>query len=222
MKKITLFAVLLCISVLSHAQLYPSKLGFMGSVVFHLGEKRLQAELNMSDSQAESVRGILADHGREQARLSTKIQSAKSDQYAGIQAEMEKLESATAAKLSATLTVDQRARAQQLALQDVGPFALRNASVASKVGLTPDQRSKIESIAQATVRSLDEMNAKMGAELEAAGTGKTGNAKRTKIVNSYDAKGKAVEHKGEIQVLALLSAQQRAKWSAALGKPFKL
>ena len=222
MKKITLFTALLCISILSHAQLYPSKLGLMGSVVFHLGEKRLQAELNMTEAQADSVREILSNHGKEQARLSAKIQTAKSDQYAGIQAEMEKLESATAAKLSDALNVDQRARAQQLALQDVGPFALRNASVAAKVGLTPDQRTKVEVIAQATIKALDEMNAKMGAELEAAGTGKAGNAKRTKIVNSYDANGKIVEHKGEVQVLAILSAQQRAKWSAALGKPFRL
>lgn len=222
MKKYLVFGAFLCLSLVASAQLYPSKLGVMGAVVFHLGEKRLQAELNMTDAQAESVQNILTAHGKEQARLSAKIQSAKSDQYAAIQAEMEKLESSTAAKLAEALNVDQRARAQQLALQEIGPFAMRNASIASKVGLSPDQRAKIEAIAQGTMKSLDELNAKMGSELEAAGTGKAGNAKRTKIVNSYDKKGKAIEHQGEIQVLGVLSAPQRTKWSSVLGRPFKL
>lgn len=204
------------------AQLYPSTLGIVGSKVFHLGEPRVQFELKIDSEQAKQIAKLLAEHNEAQVSISNQLGSAKPDQYGALQAKLAERERSSSKNLLSLLSISQLKRFKQIALQSEGPFALRNVDVAKQVGLAPDQRAKIEAIAQTTLKALDELSAKMGSDIEAAPTGKSGDKKRQAIVRSYEPKMNAAEKSGEAQVLAVLTPKQKAEWKKSLGAPFKL
>lgn len=205
-----------------NAQLYPSPLGIVGSKVFHLGEPRVQFELKIESEQAKQIAKLLTEHNEAQVSISNQLGSAKPDQYGALQAKLADRERSSSKNLLSLLSISQLKRFKQIALQSEGPFAVRNIDVAKQVGLAPDQRAKIEAIAQTTLKALDELSAKMGSEIEAAPTGKTGDKKRQAIVRSFEPKMKSAEMSGEAQVLAVLTPKQRAEWKKSLGVPFKL
>jgi hypothetical protein len=215
--RFTTLCLLFFWAVLASAQLYPNKLGLVGSNATKLGELRVQFELQITEAQKSEISDTLGSHSKAQVNLSNQLGKAKQTEYPAIQAQLEKLELATSKQILQKLTTKQRQRLWQLSIQDAGPFSLRNGEVAKMVGLTPDQRSGIEALASKVRIASDELNAKMGAEIEAAGTEK----KRSTIVKNYQPKLSAVESKGEIEVLAMLSKVQMEKWKKAKGKPFK-
>lgn len=220
--KTTVFLAALVAVTSSFAQLYPSSLGLSGEVAVRLSEPRIQHEFNIDESQAEGIRSILGRHAKRQSAISDQLAKAKPEDYGRIQKELEALESATVNEIVGTLTLLQKARLREVALQHAGPFAMRNPQIAKSIGLTPSQSQKIESLAKAAITQMDEINAKMGAQLEGIPDGKAGDARRLKVVKDFEVRLKAVESKAEKGVLALLSKPQTAAWSKAKGKPFAL
>jgi hypothetical protein len=212
-------ALLVALSAaVASAQLYPQKPGLLESTALRLGEASFRFELKTSSKQNAAITEAFSSHGVKQRALSGQMAKAKPETFGALQAKIEALESTTAKRILATLTSSQRQRLWEVGIQNEGPFALRNAEVAKRIGVTPDQKAKIEVIAKRTAGQSDELNAKMGSEIEVAKSEK----QRTQIVKSYEPKLKAIESKGEAEVMALLSKAQVQKWQKAKGKPYKL
>jgi len=204
------------------SQLYPSPLGIVGSKAFHLGEPRVQFELKIDSEQAKQIAELLAEHNKAQVSISNQLGSAKPDQYGALQAKLAERERSCAKNLQGLLDAAQLKRFKQIAMQSEGPFALRNIELAKQLSLAAEQRVKIETIAQTTLKTLDDLSAKMGTEIEAAPPGKKGDKKRQEIVRSYEPKMNTAERSGEAQILAVLTSKQKADWKKSLGAPFKL
>lgn len=221
MMKRALTLALVALSAFGLSQLYPSKIGILGTASLRLTEPQYQTELKINSEQAKEIANIFLALNASQEQLSQEISKAKPDQYAAIQKRQEKFEQESASKVISVLSEYQKGRLMELALQDVGPFALRNADIAKRVGLSNDQRLKINAIASKTVATLDEIHAKMGAQLEAAPQGKSGDKKRESIVRSFEPRLKQIDTQSQAQVLAVLTATQLQAWKKALGAPFK-
>lgn len=219
MKRILSLAVLF-VAGAAMAQLYPSKLGISGAMSLRLSEPRWQSELKINDEQAKKIQSAFDALVAAQNEMSAAISKAKPEQYAAIQLKQEKAEKESANKILAALSVVQKNRLLQIGLQDAGPFALRNADVAKKIGLNNDQRLKVNAIATKTIATLDEMHAKVGEQMAAAPQGKNGDKKRTAIMKSFEPKLKQIETMAEKQVLSILTPAQAQSWKKALGTPF--
>lgn len=202
------------------AQLYPSKLGISGAMSLRLSEPRWQSELKINDEQAKKIQSAFDSLVASQNEMSKAISKAKPEQYAAIQLKQEKAEKESAARILSSLSATQKNRLLQIGLQDAGPFALRNADIAKKIGLTNDQRIKVNAIAVKTITTLDEMHGKVGEQMAAAPQGKAGDKKRTAIMKSFEPKLKQIETMAEKQVLSILSPAQVQSWKKALGTPF--
>lgn len=211
---------LLFVAGAAMAQLYPSKLGISGSMSLRLSEPRWQSELKINDEQAKKIQSAFDSLVAAQNEMSAAISKAKPEQYAGIQLKQEKAEKESATKILSSLSAVQKNRLLQIGLQDAGPFALRNADVAKRIGLTNDQRLKVNAIATKTITTLNEMHAKVGEQMAAAPQGKSGDKKRTSIMKSFEPKLKQIETMGEKQVLSILTPAQAQSWKKALGTPF--
>lgn len=220
MMKRVVTLTLLAVSALGWSQLYPSKTGILGTASLRLTEPQYQTELKINEDQAKEISSAFLNLNESQEKLSQEITKAKPEQYAAIQKRQEKLEQDTAAKVISVLSQYQKSRLMELALQDTGPWALRNADIAKRVGLTNEQRLKVNALASKTIATLDEVHAKMGAQLEAAPQGKSGDKKREAIVRSFEPRLKQIDTQSEAQVLAILTVTQRQTWKKALGAPF--
>lgn len=219
MKRIIILALVL-VAGAAMAQLYPSKLGISGAMSLRLSEPRWQSELKINDEQAKKIQSAFDSLVAAQNEMSAAISKAKPEQYAGIQLKQEKAEKESATKILSSLSATQKNRLLQIGLQDAGPFALRNADIAKKIGLTNDQRLKVNAIATKTIATLDEVHAKVGEQMAAAPQGKSGDKKRTAIMKSFEPKLNQIEKQAEGQVLAVLTPAQVQSWKKALGTPF--
>ncbi len=212
---------LIALAGLAAAQLYPVKVGLTGAISLRLSEPRYQMELKVDEGQAREIGGVFQGLAAIQDQLSQEIARAKSDQYAVIHQRQEQAEMDASRRIIGLLTASQKNRLLELALQETGPFAMRNAEVAKRIGLTNEQRTKLNTIAAKTIATMDELHAKLGAQLEAAPQGKSGDKKREAIMKSFEPKIKQAETQAESQVLALLTPTQKQAWKKALGVPFK-
>lgn len=207
----------LCLALVS-AQLYPQKPGLLESTALRLGDQHFRNALRVNQEQSETLIAVFSSHGDKQRDLSQQMSKSTPEGYGAIQKKIEALESSTAKQAIAALTPGQKQRLWEVAIQTEGAFALRNADVAKRVGVSPEQKLKIEAIAKRTAGQSDELNAKMAIQLEKAKTEK----QRTAIVASFEPKLKAIENRGAAEVTALLSKPQLAKWGKAKGAPFNL
>jgi len=100
------------------------------------------------------------------------------------------------------LTAQQRARLFQLELQWNGAISLVNPEIARRVGLSAAQQSRIREIAAAAARE---------AEYSLRGIRK----------HERKFQEQQLREKVNQQILAVLTAQQRAQWQRMLGAPFR-
>jgi hypothetical protein len=193
---------------LSVAQLYPQGKTLPERVAFRLVQSHVQHEVGLSPRQIDAIQGIVS-------ALQQKISGS------GDAGRIERLEQSSSKEILLTLNPGQLARVRQLAIQEEGPFALRDQSVSREVGLTPAQKSSIEVIAKRTIGAIDALGAKVASEIDKLPRSAP-EKKRQQIGNNYIKQSEAIESKGEAEVLALLSKAQKAKWTAIQGKPFRL
>ena len=117
------------------------------------------------------------------------------------QAEQEK-------KLQAILTPTQWTRFSELRLQNEGANALMREDVATKLGLTQDQKNKLQEIQRTSMEAM--RDAMQGAR-------EGGEFNREEMQAMMEKHRKDTEAK----MLAVLTEAQRTQWTAMLGKPFK-
>lgn len=212
---------LIILSGLALAQLYPTRVGLMGGMALRLSEPRYQMELKLDDNQVGEIINVFKSLATTQSALGKEIARAKPDQYDAIHRRQEQAEVDSANKIVGLLSAAQRERLMQLALRETGPFAMRNPEVAKRIGLTNDQRVKLNALAAKTIRAMDDLHATLGSQLEAVPQGKSGDKRREAIMKSFEPKLKSAENQADSQVLALLTASQKQAWQKALGAPFK-
>jgi hypothetical protein len=117
------------------------------------------------------------------------------------QAEQEK-------KLKAILNETQWKRFSELRLQSEGVNALMREDVAKELGVTPDQKNKIQEVQRTSMESMRE--AMMAAR-------ESGDMDREQMQAMMEKSRKETDAK----ILAVLTDAQRSKWTAMQGKPFK-
>lgn len=111
------------------------------------------------------------------------------------------------AKLKAILSTTQQARFRQIGLQYQGPPAVLNPDLAVEFKLTDEQRKSIRSSVDKTQQALVKID-----ELARAGRPR----------DFLDKARRAVRAELRDDVLELLDADQKAKWSRLVGKPFNV
>lgn len=114
-------------------------------------------------------------------------------------------------RLAGMLNPAQRVRLRQLTLQSIGPAAVLQPKVATQLGLTAAQKSRLQT-------SLSTANMKI-ANNSIQGRNQQDFQARLQQMAKLQAQAKAV---GERSLNATLTAPQKAKWRAMLGRPFKM
>lgn len=115
------------------------------------------------------------------------------------------------ARIAGMLTPTQRVRLRQLTLQSIGPSAVLQPKVASALGLSATQKSKLLSAISAS-------NARLAAQMKngrSMSDWQQNMGQMTKLQNQAKAEGNKA-------LMATLTASQKAKWKAMLGKPLPL
>jgi Spy/CpxP family protein refolding chaperone len=109
-------------------------------------------------------------------------------------------------KLKEILSADQYKRYRELNRQQAGGFALNQEVEAKELGLTDAQRQQLQTLNQ-------QMREEMQGMFQGGGGGGDMEAMRAEMTKLRENYGK--------KMLAVLTAEQKAKWDASLGKPFK-
>ncbi len=155
--------------------------------------------IRRSDVQKELALTAAQKTKIEAALKTTRPKEGEKFDRAKMEAAMKKAE----ATINATLTAAQKSRLKQLSYQRMGVAGVMMPEVATALGLTSTQKTKITGIYQAEMKKV-------------IGTPKPGERPQ------FDrAKMEAAMKRIETQVNAALTATQKSKWTAMKGKPFK-
>ncbi len=169
-----------------------------------LGTREVQTELKLEEDKAKKIDAISAEATRERARLAAEYNVKLSE-----------LSKKSADEALSLLSDAQRQRMEQLRLQQQGLRALTTNAVAEKLGLTQQQRDEIAKLTQSSSsfgrggvqdRTTNPPNPNVPA------------AERFRQAVE-EANKRATETREKI--LAVLTPEQKAKWSEMTGEPFK-
>jgi hypothetical protein len=167
-----------------------------GGGLMLLTQDSVQAELKLSDDQKKQLGDELAKQREAFSGLQDLSREERQTKFAELQKEGQ-------AAIGKVLNAEQQTRLKQITLQQRGPQALADAEVATAVGLTDEQKQKVEAISQ-EVR---------GAMREAFQGGGGGGEAREKLEALRKSSGEKIQ--------ALLTPEQQAKWKELTGEPFK-
>jgi len=171
--------------------------GFRGNPLMLLRQESVQKELKLTDDQANKVKE-LADKTRE------KFQEIFSGDEADRGKKMQELAEENRKAVSELLNPDQSKRLKEITLQQRGPAAFTDAEVAKALDLNEEQQTKIKSINEETATAMR--------ELFTPGQPPDDDT-RKKMADLRKTSGD--------KLLALLSAEQKTKWTTLQGEPFK-
>lgn len=175
--------------------------GMMGRGGGLLTRPEVKTELKITDAQSKKLEAAL--------RPPTGQQGGGQRGPGGFdQAEMQKRNAERDAKIKGVLNATQYKRYHELRLQQSGPSALADPTVAAKVGVTKAQQDKIRAI---QTKSMEAMRA----QFQGGGAGERPDMDKMRA--AFEKARKDTETK----ILATLTAAQKTKWTALLGKPFK-
>lgn len=202
MKKLILIAIL-SVTTLAVGSAQPGgppggerremRMGPMGFGGGLLMSPDVQKELQMTASQKQKVEALF----KSMPRPSMPEPGKRPEPPKG----MEDLDK----KLKAILNANQLARLEQLQLQARGPMAMMEPETAKKLGLTEKQKTQVREIFQSSRRPQPPAS-KPGERPDFE--------KMQKEIAKYREGLNA-------KLLGILSADQKKKWSALIGKPFK-
>jgi hypothetical protein len=114
-------------------------------------------------------------------------------------------------RLASMLNPSQRTRLRQLTLQSIGPAAVLQPKVATQLGLSPTQKTRLQS-------SLSAANTKI-ASGSMQGSNPQDFQARMRQMAKLQAQAKVA---GERALSATLTTPQKAKWRSMLGRPFRM
>ncbi len=179
-------AVLLANSLIVFALAWTSSAAdpeFFGRVAL-LAEPEVAVRLDLTEQQQEKILSIIDEREQDALELALKLKdlpaAEREQSLAAFRAESER-------KGAALLTDPQRRLLDALWLDRAGMTSLADPAVADKLGLTPEQRARVESLLQDRIKAL-------------AGA----NQQRSRVVR--------IEY--ERKLAGLLSREQRALWDA--------
>ena len=150
--------------------------------------------------------------------MAAKMKEARQANDAAVSAEVDK-------KIETVLRKEQVTRLRQLDLQYRGPLALSDKKIADRFNLTPEQRTKIGAALTEYKKSQNEMLAKTFASMKAAPEPGAPPVRPDQAAIEK----KVMEMQGELEkvqaaqgdkILALLTDEQKAAWTAAQGAKF--
>lgn len=168
----------------------------MGSMGFGGGllmSPDVQKELNMTASQKQKVEALF----KSMPRPSMPAPGKRPEPPKGME-DFDK-------KLKAILNANQIARLEQLQLQARGPMAMMEPETAKKLGLTEKQKTQVRDIFQSSRRPQPPL-------------GKPGERPDFEKMQK-----EAAKYRTELnaRLLGILTVDQKKKWTAMTGKPFK-
>jgi Spy/CpxP family protein refolding chaperone len=169
--------------------------GFGGGQLGLLAQKSVQEELKLSDEQIKKAAEL-----QEKQRGSFKDFQGKSREE--IVKLLQQRSQETDKALSAFLKPDQHARLKQISLQLRGSMAFADPMVADALGLSAEQKEKLETLRRET-----------GEAARALFQGGFNDETRKKLAElRQNANDKAIN---------VLTSEQQAKWKQMTGEPFK-
>ncbi len=193
-----------------------SGFGGLGSAML-LRVEKVQTELKLTADQQAKVKEIQDAARKEMGDLFSGIRDLPEDQRRAKFAEMREkgqaAAKATAEKIDGVLTTEQKARLEQITLQQRGTSALADPKIAESLGLSAEQKTKITDIYGAQREMMQEMFAG-GQDLSREERAKKFNENREKMQELRTETDKAV--------LEVLTADQKSKFEASQGAKFEL
>jgi Spy/CpxP family protein refolding chaperone len=168
--------------------------GFGGGSLFLLGQEKVQKELKLSDEQIKKIKE-LSDKQREA------LQGVAREERMAKRQELTKANEKAIAKI---LDEKQQKRVKQISLQVQGTRALSNEEVAKELKLSDKQKDQLKEIQD---KSREEMRGLFGG----GGDREEAMKKMEKIRTETNEKS-----------MGVLTADQKAKFKAMQGEPFKL
>lgn len=167
-----------------------------------LRTSEVKTELKLEEAQTKKLDEINSEASRERAKLT--------EEY---NAKVRELNKKTESNTLATLNDAQRRRAEQLQLQQQGIRALSTDAVAEKLGLTQEQRTEISKLTQ--------RGPTFGGSRDRSTT--AGNPNASAAERFQQATDEAAKRAAETRdkVMAILTAEQKAKWTEMTGETFK-
>jgi hypothetical protein len=124
-------------------------------------------------------------------------------------------------ELQAILSPEQFRRLKEIGLQQIGPLALSRADVAEGVGLSAEQQQKIRAQQEQLLQTA--MQNMQGAQAAAGGGRPKLRDVKAKLGGLQEsvARVQAAKKDAEAKILALLSDEQKAKWTQLQGPRFQ-
>jgi len=175
--------------------------GFGGGGAFFLMAENVQKDLKLSSEQAGKVQDTLREVREKHQDEFADLRDASPEERQGKMATLNKTINDEVKKALA-LSPEQSKRFDQISLQTRGIQAFADPSVAAKLKLTDDQKSKIREVAEASRGSFAGFN-KDASEEERAEARK---------------KRAATQKENMTKVQALLSDDQKAAWKDLTGE----
>lgn len=177
------------------------------NVGFMLRNEQFKKELNLTDDQVKQIEAALPQQGQGGGQQISPE-------------ERQKQREAIQKKIDAILKPGQKSRLHEIELQMQGPRALTRDEVAKALGLSEDQSKKIEAALQVPRPS----GGPGGPGAAPGGPGRQGGGQPGAggPGGGFDREAfmKAREEANK-KALAILTADQKAKWDKMLGKPFE-
>jgi len=179
--------------------------GFGGGGAGFLMAPNVQKDLRLSDEQIGKIPETLRASREKYADDYAAIRDASPEDRPAKQATLNKTVNEEVKKALA-LSSEQSKRFDQISLQASGLGAFSDSSVASKLGLTEDQKTKIRAIGEAARSAAPPFNKDASEDERAAAT-----VKRAQLSKENVAK-----------VHALLTASQKQSWNELTGAPVEI
>jgi len=177
--------------------------GFGGGAAGFLMAPNVQKDLNLTDAQVKKVQETLREIREKHQADYTALRDASADVRLTKMAALNETVS-DEVKKALSFSAEQSKRFDQISLQAHGLQAFANPTVAEKLNLTSDQKSKIHEIVEATRTSAAGAFNKDASEQE-----------RTEARN----KRAAAQKENMTKVQALLTHDQKQAWKELTGEP---
>lgn len=239
--RLSLLPVLL-LSVSAFAQTKHDPFDFKMASVIILQSKEVQKELGVTEAQRTQMNKHADKHRGELVAYQKQLEANQKDKNKPLDVDPTKMDGMFVnlkKGVFGQLKPAQLKRLCEISLQQLGLVALIDETVATRVGLTAAEQKRVKSTYEAGIKEADDIARSGQAQLEIQlnelrkkyPNPKT-DAEKQKVMAEAQKKAEAIEKRIDPQIesvrkvtltkmLSLLTAKQRANWTALLGKPFK-
>lgn len=216
------------------AQAAPDAFDKYASNIAILQDKVIQKELKINEAQRAKLNKHASWFNGETKKLNDAVEKTKKPPTQADQKKLATLMNQMKDKVVAELSQYQLKRLREISLQMTGDRALLDPTVGKKVGLTDAQIKKLQGSYETTAKKMVDLETKTYKVINdkyAAKNPKT-DAEKKKLTQEWDKEMAAAQKKiaptlkqyaGEFtkSLNSTLSAAQKNKWTALLGKIFK-